>query len=330
MRSLRHRQPCRREVLRILRLGTRDALSLVRPPEPVGRQVLPRVRVAAGRCRGRARPRLPAVVHARGPGRQGPRRVGRHRGRAQADHGALRRRRGLHGVVRADRSRGTAGTDAPRLRCDARGDPSVRGNGGAAPRRRAPRAVRGADRARGPRHPGAPGGSRAARGARSAPARACRAGHRPACARGRAQRPGGVRPDRDRPRVHVPGGRRHGQHGVAGAGARRARHRRRQRGDPSPGRRVLRVRRPRRPRRQEQGGAGAGLSGGSSRRAAIARRRVGGARPRTVRREGTRTTGIARSVRIRARRRGTGRVRRRRGRARQVAPHPRIPRAARR
>ena len=105
----------------------------------------------------------PPRLHPQAPRRQDPPVEVRPGGRAQAGHGALRRRQGLDGAGRAGRSRGVARDPRPLLPDpDRRGAP-LRGHRQPVHRRRHHGALRRADRPRGPRPAGLLRGAASAR-----------------------------------------------------------------------------------------------------------------------------------------------------------------------
>ena len=166
----------------------------------------------------------PALLHAEASRRQDPAIEVRPRRRAQAGHGALRRREGLDGAGRAARSGRVAPHPRPLLRDPHRGRAPLRGHGQPVHRRRHHGALRRADRAR---------GSRAARLLRGAPparrARAlrhrgeARARRRLLDAHGHQLGRGGGRQDRRRPAHGLHGAGPHRRARAAHGGARRAR-----------------------------------------------------------------------------------------------------------
>ena len=146
------REPRRASVLR----GVRRAAS--RSPAPsAARELAPGKRVlrqCGARRRRRAAARTastPGDLHPQAPRREDPHLEERPRRRAQAGHGPLRRPQGLDGAARRPRPRGGPEAPRPRPRADDGGRPSLRGHRQPGDGRRDHGALRGADRARGPR-----------------------------------------------------------------------------------------------------------------------------------------------------------------------------------
>ena len=145
-----------------------------RSREPRRGEVLQRLRCAPGGAGDHPRA---ALLHAAPPRREDPRLQERARGRAQAGHRPLRRRRALDGARRARRSRGVASPPRSPLP-DPRGRrPPLRGDHQPVHRRRHHGALRRPDRARGPRPARLRG--RARDGARARGARRATCGARP-------------------------------------------------------------------------------------------------------------------------------------------------------
>ena len=196
--GLRPGQPRGRPVLRRLRRAPRGGVRRVPRGEPAGQSLLSRVRRRAGCGAGRA-VRLPQRVHAKTSRGQDPHVRDRARRRAQAGHGALRRRLRVHVDVRAPGSRGSPPADEARVRPHAGRGPPLRRHGEPVPRRRHHGALRRADRprrpcaarrARGPRHRAhARGVSPRARGARDHVSGPAGPEHRPRRRRQHRRRP---------------------------------------------------------------------------------------------------------------------------------------------
>ena len=189
-------------------MGRRDELPILRTREPRRGEVLQRLRRASGGAGDRPRA---ALLHAAPPRREDPRLQERARGRAQAGHRPLRRRRALDGARRARRSRGVASPPRSPLP-DPRGRrPPLRGDHQPVHRRRHHGALRRPDRPRGPRPARLRGRARA--GARPRGARRRRA------ARERARFRGADGPQLGRGRRRA--NRRRPAHGLHRAGSRR-------------------------------------------------------------------------------------------------------------
>ena len=215
----------RSTMLAMCRMARTHELPILRTRQPRRGAVLQRLRRAPGGAGGHPRA---SRLHAAPPRREDPRLQERARGRAQAGHRPLRRRRALDGARRARRSRGMASPPRSPLPSPRRRRPPLRGDHQPVHRRRHHGALRRPDRPRGPRPARLRGRARAgarARGARrrrAARERArLRGAHGPQLGRGRR------RANRRRPAhgLHRAGPRRRARRPGAAAGAAGRRHR---------------------------------------------------------------------------------------------------------